>query len=70
MFDGTAGATIYYTTDGSDPTTLSSVYPTPTGKKKFKGITITGNGQHTVKAMAVAPGLAQSPITTAKYTIR
>jgi outer membrane protein assembly factor BamB len=66
----TAGATIYYTTDGTDPTTSSSVYPTPTGKKKkVKGITITGNGPHTIKAMATAPGYDPSAIAVANYTI-
>ena len=71
MFDSTPGATIHYTTDGTDPTADSPIYaPFNSKKRKPTGITITGNGQHTVKAIAVAPGYAQSAITTAKYTIR
>jgi hypothetical protein len=71
MFDGTPGATIHYTTDGSDPTGFSPTYPLSSGKKKnSKGITITGKGLHTIKAMAVAPGYSQSAITSVNYTIR
>jgi hypothetical protein len=67
----TTGATIYYTTDGSDPTTSSAVFPTPTGRgRKGKGIAITGKGTHTLKAMAVAPGFGNSAIAVATFTIR
>jgi hypothetical protein len=64
--DATAGATIYYTTDGSDPTTSSNVY---VAGKKNKGFKITGKGQHTVKAMGVKSGFDNSAIATANFTI-
>jgi len=54
----TDGATIYYTTDGSDPMLTSAIYSTP-----FAVSTAT-----TVKALAVAPGLDPSYIATAVYT--
>jgi hypothetical protein len=60
MTDLTAGATIYYTTDGSTPTTSST--------KVTGSITIASS--ETVKAIAVAPGYANSPIAVAKYTIK
>ena len=67
----TPGATIYYTTDGSDPTTASAVYPSATGRRRnTKQITITGKGSHTVKTMAVAPGFINSSIAAATFTIR
>jgi hypothetical protein len=64
--DSTPGATIYYTTDGSDPTTASAVFPRG---KRVRRIPITGAGIHTVKAMAVAPGFDNSPIASATFTI-
>ena len=62
----TAGATINYTTDGSDPTASSSVY---VAGKKNKGIKITGKGQHTIKAMGVESGYNNSSIAVANFTI-
>jgi hypothetical protein len=62
----TAGALIHYTTDGSDPNAASPTYPTT---KKFKGIKLTGQGPHNVKAMAVASGLNNSSIASAVFTI-
>src|SRR3989442_1330392 len=56
----TSGATIYYTTDGSTPTTASSVYTGPVP------LTTTT----TLKAMAAASGMANSSVTSATYTIR
>jgi chitinase len=69
MSCATAGATIYYTTDGTDPTTSSAIYPSSSGKKKFKGIKISGKGQHTVKAMAAESGYNNSDIAVANFTI-
>lgn len=55
---GTNGATIYYTTDGTDPTTASS-----------SGTSVTISANTTVKAFAVKSGLVPSPISEFKYTI-
>ena len=55
----TEGATIYYTLDGTDPTTESTVYSTP--------IAITETT--TVKALGVKEGMNNSNIVTATYTI-
>ncbi len=57
----TEGATIYYTTDGSDPSTASSVYSTPVN------ITVTGT---TLKAIAVKDGMTDSRIASATYIIK
>lgn len=56
----TAGATIYYTTDGTAPTTSSAVYSTP----------IAISTTTTVKAMAVKTGMDNSSVATATYTIQ
>src|SRR5437660_4489711 len=53
-------ATIYYTTDGSTPTTASTVY---TG-----AISVTQS--MTIKAMAAASGMANSSVVSATYTIQ
>ena len=54
----TEGATIYYTTDGSEPTTESSVYSSP----------ISVSTTTTIKAMAVKEGLDNSEVAVATYT--
>lgn len=54
----TDGATIYYTTDGTEPTTESSVY----------SAAIEINGATTIKAIAVKDA-ASSDVATAAYTI-
>jgi sugar lactone lactonase YvrE len=55
----TSGATIYYTTDGSTPTTSSSVYSVP----------ISVSATETVKALAVESGYTNSVIGSAAYSI-
>ena len=55
----TAGATIYYTTDGSVPTTSSAKYSSP----------IQVSSTRTIQAMATSPGYATSPLASATYTI-
>ena len=54
----TAGATIYYTLDGTDPTTESTVYTAP----------FTLSETTTVKAMAAAEGMYNSSIVSATFT--
>lgn len=58
----TEDATIYYTTDGTEPTTASNEY-TDTDP-------ITVNAAITVKAVAVKPGMIDSAVATFEYTIR
>ena len=55
----TESATIYYTTDGTTPTTSCAVYNGP--------ITVSKNT--TIKAIACCEGMAQSAVSTATYTI-
>ncbi len=57
--DTLAGATIYYTTDGSAPTTSSTQYTSP----------LTVSTTTTVNAIAVAANHAASTVATASYTI-
>ena len=54
----TAGATIYYTTDGSAPTTAST-----------QGNTVTIDAAKTVKAIAVKENYVDSDVAIAEYTI-
>jgi hypothetical protein len=56
-----AGATIYYTTDGSTPTTSSTVYSTPIS---------VDSGTVTIKAVAQASGDSLSAMGSATYTIQ
>lgn len=58
IFCNTSGATIHYTTDGSTPTTGSTVYSGPIALADFG----------TVKALAVKAGRADSEIMVATYT--
>ena len=55
----TEGATIYYTTNGDEPTTNSTVYTA--------AINVSTNT--TIKAMAAAQGYDNSAVATASYTI-
>ena len=57
--DTTTGATIYYTTDGSTPTTSSKVYSSA----------LTLNATETLKAIAVAVGYSPSAVATSSYTV-
>src|SRR5258706_563122 len=57
--DTTNGATIYYTTNGTTPTTSSTKYTAP----------ITVSSTQTVQAIAVATGFTQSAVGSAAYTI-
>jgi hypothetical protein len=57
--DTTTGATIYYTTDGTTPTTSSSVYAGA----------LTLNATETLKAVAVATGYSPSAVATSAYTV-
>src|SRR5437899_4574798 len=58
--DATSGATIYYTTNGSTPTTSSAVY---SGALTFTQTT-------TLKAMAAANGMTNSGVASASYNIQ
>lgn len=55
----TEGATIYYTTDGTEPSKESSVYNAP----------FTVSGDATVKAFAVLDGFTDSEVAVAEYEI-
>jgi hypothetical protein len=55
----TNGATIYYTTDGSTPTTSSPVYSAP----------ISVTVKTTIKAYAVKPDMMDSTVASASYTV-
>lgn len=55
----TSGATLYYTLDGSEPTTASTKYTAP----------ITISSDTTIKVFAQAPGCRNSAVSTISYKI-
>ena len=57
--DSAAGATIFYTTNGSTPSTSSTVYSGP----------INVGATETLQAIAAAPGFTSSAVASAAYTI-
>lgn len=60
MSSSTPDAAIYYTTDGSTPTSESTAY---------EGSAVTFDATTTVRAIAIAPGLDPSPVTSRTYTV-
>jgi len=61
--DGTPGATIFYTVDGTTPATSAG------GSTQQYSSTITVSATETIKAIAVASGYATSAMASATYTI-
>ncbi len=59
MTDSTPGSSVYYTIDGTTPTTSSTKYSGP----------FTVNHSETVSAIAVAPTYANSAVVSANYVI-
>jgi hypothetical protein len=59
LSDSTPGAVIYYTLDGSMPTTASAIYSGP----------VQVNAAKTINAIAAAPGYAPSTLASASYSI-
>jgi hypothetical protein len=57
----TADSTIYYTTDGTTPTTSSAQYSSP--------VTASVDPATTLKAIAASPGYSTSSVGSASYTI-
>jgi N-acetylneuraminic acid mutarotase len=55
----TPGATIRYTTNGSAPTTTSTIYTGP----------LSLSSKETIEAFATAPGYISSAVATAQYTV-
>jgi trimeric autotransporter adhesin len=63
LSDKWAGTTIYYTTDGSTPTTTSSTYTSPIAVGAGGGTDVT------IKAIAAKPGVSTSDVASATYWI-
>jgi hypothetical protein len=60
--DGSPNPTIYYTLDGSTPTTASPVYTNP--------LPVPVSASEIIQAIAVSPGLTPSSVVSATYTIQ
>jgi hypothetical protein len=60
--DSSPSPTIYYTLDGSTPTTASAVYSNP--------LSVPVSASETIQAIAVSPGLTPSSVVSATYTIQ
>jgi len=58
--DTTSGASIYYTTNGSTPTTASTLYSSP----------VSVSVSQTLKALGTHSGDTNSAVGSAKYTIQ
>jgi hypothetical protein len=61
LSDITTGASIYYTTNGTTPTTASTLY--------VSGTPIAVNATTTIEAIAVSPSASSSSVATGVYTI-
>jgi hypothetical protein len=61
LSDAQPNATIYYTTDHTNPNPASQVYSTP--------ISVTKAGTMEIRAYAVAPGYGPSDVTSCVYTV-
>ena len=59
LTDSTPGALIYYTTNGTTPTTNSAIYSTP----------LQVSATTTINAIAAAPGYSTSALASGTYTI-
>ncbi len=67
LTSNTPDATIYYTLDGSEPTVQNGIkYDAPIKIEGKAGESVTV----VLKAIAVAPGLQESPVSTFRYTIK
>lgn len=65
LSDGTPGAVIYYTTDGTQPTTFSTVYSEPISFSNSS----TFSSNFMLKAIAAVPGGPSTPAASATYTV-
>jgi glucosylceramidase len=61
LTDSASGASIYYTTDGSTPTTSSTLFSAASP--------IAVSSSMTINAIAIAPGSSSSTVATGAYTI-
>ncbi len=69
VLEGKAGAIIYYTTDGSNPTLNSKIYNV-SGHIPELNEPIPVNANTTIKAKAVGRGQIDSDIVTFKFTVK